>query len=77
MAFLTYSKGPSTDTLNFLRASLARALNPVLGNQSGICRTTGGICQVLVGFCLGAGPLTYWNDIDEEFPRYHHGPYRM
>jgi len=35
-AFLTYSKGPLLDTLNLSLTSLARALNPVPGNQSGM-----------------------------------------
>ena len=39
MAFLTYSKGPLTDILNFSRVSLASVLNPVPGNQSGMYRT--------------------------------------
>ena len=76
MAFLTYSKGPSIDMLNLLRASLARALNSVPGNQSGIYRTIG-VRQVLVGYRLGACTRTDRNDISEEFPRYQHGRYCM
>jgi hypothetical protein len=46
IALFTYSIGPSMDSLNLSRASLARALNPVPGNQSGIWRTV----QRFVGY---------------------------
>ena len=39
MAFFTYSMGLSMAIWYFLRTSLARALNPVPGNQSGTYRT--------------------------------------
>ena len=47
MTLFTYSIGPSIENWNWSRTSLARALNPVPGNQSGIYRTVQGFVNCL------------------------------
>ena len=65
MASFTYSMGPSRDIWYFSRTPLARALNPVPGNQSGRYWTVHDFVS-LCRCCSGVWARTDRDGIDEE-----------